>query len=98
MKIPAKIKNFGDNCYADIEIQLSEFDIEVFKRYTIEIIQFPEHGVHSIYLVYNEEDVISITFNPYLKNAARNAFEILYERAKELHSTKTKLLSSGESK
>jgi len=79
MIIEAKIRNVGEK-FKSISVKLPDEAGEKFKDFAVEIVNIPNRGITSIFLVKDNEDKYSVTFDTFLKDAFPNGFKALYEK------------------
>lgn len=49
------------------------------KKYNIELVQLDDN-THSVYVIQEDTDIISVTFNPKLKDSVKDAFKVIHDK------------------
>ena len=49
------------------------------KQYTVELVQL-DGTTHSVYIIHGDTDIVSVTFNPVLKDSVKDAFKTIRDK------------------
>ena len=79
-----KHKVFGARNIGTAKVNIPENAHELLSTYSLVLVEYGDVSTQaSIFVEKGEEDVLSISFNPKLKDAFKKVFKDLYHRLKE---------------